>query len=330
MRGWEKKAPLVVEEEVEQAAPREKIKQVQLDGLVLLKIAKHCKDSSPEPVNGVLLGLDVDGVMEVTNCFPDLEDTAMTDQMINSHGNIDKNKCGWYQSRFSMHHNMSFNQFLVKFHHDWQKTLPNRVVLVYDPSRTAKGQLGMVAYRLTDQFMELSNSGDFSYTNFAKLGVDSTNIFDEIPIKIHNSHLVHGFLYELREQRTMSCYSDRLLFDPFTSIEKDLTFLSQRVDEYEHEQHRFQQGLREATRRKQEQVKRRTAENELRQAEGKEVLPIDEDAIMATVSPPSRRESYLIANQISQKSGEVISAARAGFSKLYLLQGLHEEEKKEA
>lgn len=322
-RGWEKKHVVVEEEEPEQVAPRARIRQVQVDGLVLLKIAKHCKDSSPEPVNGVLLGLDVDGVMEVTNCFPELDESTMK-QLINSHGNIDNYNCGWYQSRFSS----SFNQFLAKSQHDnWQKTLPNRVVLVYDPSKTSKGQLGVVAYRLTDQFMELSNTGDFSYTNFAKMQVNSTNIFEEIPIKIHNSHLVHGFLYELREKRTMSCYSNRLAFDPQSSIEKDLTFLSQRIDEYEHEQHRFQSGLREATRKKQEQVKRRTAENEKRQAEGKEPLPIDEEAILASVSPPSRQISYLIANQISQRAGEVINTARGGINKLYLLEGLHEEKK---
>lgn len=320
-RGWEKKRALVVEEEPEEVVPtRQKIRQVQLDGLVLLKIAKHCQDSSPEPVNGVLLGLDVDGVMEVTNCFPELDDTgsqSMTDLLINSHGNIDKNKCGWYQSRFS---SPPFNQFLVKGQHDWQKTLPNRLVLVYDPSRTSKGQLGIVAYRLTDQFMELSATGDFSYTNFAKSSVDSSNIFEEIPIKIHNSHLVHGFLYELREQRSMSCYSDRLSFDPFTPIEQDLTFLSQRIDEYEHEQHRFHSGLRDATRKKAEMVKRRAAENEKRQAEGKEPLSMEEETAL-----PSRQNSYLIANQISQGAQEVINAARCGFNKLYLLQGLHEE-----
>lgn len=316
-RGWEKKRAIVIEEEPEEVAPtRAKIKQVQLDGLVLLKIAKHCKDSAPEPVNGVLLGLDVDGVMEVTNCFPDLDD----DQLIASYGNIDKNKCGWYQSRFSS----SFNQFLVKSQVDWQKTLPNRVVLVYDPTRATRGQLGIVAYRLTDEFMELSNTGDYSYTNFAKFGVDSSNIFEEIPIKLHNSHLVHGFLYELREQRSMSCTTDRLSFDPFSSVKKDLTFLSQRIDEYEHEQHKFHSGLRDATRKRAELAKRRTAENEQRAADGKELLPVD-DLSVASASIPSRQNSYLIANQISQRAQEVINTARGGFNKLYLLQGLHED-----
>lgn len=37
---------------------------------VVLKIIKHCRESYPVDVTGQLLGLDVDGVLEVTNCFP--------------------------------------------------------------------------------------------------------------------------------------------------------------------------------------------------------------------------------------------------------------------
>lgn len=36
----------------------------------MLKIIKHCKELSPALVTGQLLGLDVGGELEVTNCFP--------------------------------------------------------------------------------------------------------------------------------------------------------------------------------------------------------------------------------------------------------------------
>jgi translation initiation factor 3 subunit H len=36
----------------------------------VLKIIKHCRESYPVDVTGQLLGLDVDGILEVTNCFP--------------------------------------------------------------------------------------------------------------------------------------------------------------------------------------------------------------------------------------------------------------------
>ncbi|KAI8887804.1 hypothetical protein K501DRAFT_268419 [Backusella circina FSU 941] len=48
----------------------EPLQSVQLDGLVVLKIIKHCRESYPSDVTGQLLGLDDKGSLEVTNCFP--------------------------------------------------------------------------------------------------------------------------------------------------------------------------------------------------------------------------------------------------------------------
>ena len=47
----------------------ETVEQVVLDGLVVLKIVKHCKEALPAVVSGKLLGLEFDGKVEVTNCF---------------------------------------------------------------------------------------------------------------------------------------------------------------------------------------------------------------------------------------------------------------------
>lgn len=35
-----------------------------------MKLIKHCRENLPDLVTGQLLGLDVGGVLEVTNCFP--------------------------------------------------------------------------------------------------------------------------------------------------------------------------------------------------------------------------------------------------------------------
>lgn len=35
-----------------------------------MKIIKHCRESYPNDVTGQLLGLDDQGTLEVTNCFP--------------------------------------------------------------------------------------------------------------------------------------------------------------------------------------------------------------------------------------------------------------------
>ena len=37
---------------------------------MLLKIIKHCKEFAPERASGILLGLDLDSRLEITNSFP--------------------------------------------------------------------------------------------------------------------------------------------------------------------------------------------------------------------------------------------------------------------
>lgn len=46
------------------------LRSVQLDGLAVLKIVKHCTECQPSLVTGQLLGLDIGTSLEVTNCFP--------------------------------------------------------------------------------------------------------------------------------------------------------------------------------------------------------------------------------------------------------------------
>lgn len=46
------------------------ITEVVIDGLALLKITKHCNENLPSMVAGSLLGIDIDGVVEITYAYP--------------------------------------------------------------------------------------------------------------------------------------------------------------------------------------------------------------------------------------------------------------------
>ncbi|MBA0566945.1 hypothetical protein Golob_011717 [Gossypium lobatum] len=84
------------------------LRVVQIEGLVILKIIKHCKEFSPALVTGQLLGLDVGSVLEVTNCFP--FPIREEDEEIEADGanyqlemmrclrevNVDNNTVGWF------------------------------------------------------------------------------------------------------------------------------------------------------------------------------------------------------------------------------------------
>jgi len=138
---------------------------VQLDGLALLKIIKHCKENVPDVCTGQLLGLEMSGRLEVTNCFPTLEETDDSDppyalEMLRKLRTInsDTTIVGWYQSAFL---GSFFTNAVVKAQYDYQVKIPNSVVIVYDPFRTTGGKLALKVYRLTNKFMKLYKKNDF-------------------------------------------------------------------------------------------------------------------------------------------------------------------------
>ena len=84
---------------------------VELDGLVVLKIIKHCQQALPTFVTGQLLGLDIGRTLEVTSAFPfpgkdsgesedDSADYQMEMMRCLREVNVDNNTVGWYQSTY--------------------------------------------------------------------------------------------------------------------------------------------------------------------------------------------------------------------------------------
>jgi translation initiation factor 3 subunit H len=81
-----------------------------------MKIIKQCRDFFPSLCSGHLLGLDVNGVLQVTNSYPlpssqeelppnanlDIERRRQQSVWIKSLGevNVDNNLVGWYQSAY--------------------------------------------------------------------------------------------------------------------------------------------------------------------------------------------------------------------------------------
>jgi translation initiation factor 3 subunit H len=92
------------------------VRIVQIAALVVMKIIKQCRDFFPSPSNGHLLGLDVNGVLQITNSYPlpsaqedlppnaNLELERRRQQAIwaknLSDVNVDNNMVGWYQSAY--------------------------------------------------------------------------------------------------------------------------------------------------------------------------------------------------------------------------------------
>uniref|UniRef100_A0A5B6Z2S2 Eukaryotic translation initiation factor 3 subunit H n=1 Tax=Davidia involucrata TaxID=16924 RepID=A0A5B6Z2S2_DAVIN len=282
------------------------LRVVQIEGLVILKIIKHCKEFSPALVTGQLLGLDVGSVLEVTSCFP--FPIREEDEEIEADGanyqlemmrclrevNVDNNTVGWYQSTLLG----SFQTVeLIETFMNYQENIKRCVCIIYDPSRSNQGVLALKALKLSDSFMDLYRNNNFTGEKLREKNLSWVDIFEEIPIKVSNSALISALI---------EC-----------------------MDDLSMEQQKFQFYYRNLSRQQAQQqawLQKRRAENMARKAAGEEPLPEEDPSnpVFKPIPEPSRLDSFLITNQIANYCNQINGVAGQSFSRLHLMKALHE------
>ena len=184
----------------------------------VLKIVKHCQESLPNLVAGTLLGLDVNGVLDITHAFPNPEPSKSNpannpstdeDNLANSPPsqvdgvdyslemlknlrvvNVDNNCVGFYQSiSLGTFNTAKLVEELFTYQAD-VTDLQVAVLILFDPIQTTRGNLVLKCLRLTDEAIDMLKSGKNSF-------LDPKHIFEEIPIKIKNSSLVKALLHNV-------------------------------------------------------------------------------------------------------------------------------------
>jgi translation initiation factor 3 subunit H len=168
------------------------LRAVQVEALVVMKIIKHCSQTFPTTATGAIVGMDVNGVLEITNCFPfPTVDTSSQDdshQQSNTNlaaaaprakanttyredmikllreVNVDANSVGWYTST-SMGNFVNLNTIENQFF--YQKELNERsIALVHDVSRSSQGSLELRAFRLSPTFMTAYKESKFTVEKY--------------------------------------------------------------------------------------------------------------------------------------------------------------------
>jgi len=165
------------------------LRAVQVEALVVMKVIKHSTQTFPTTATGSLVGMDKDGILEVTNCFPfptvdipqdghqELRDlaaaaprakanTGYQNEMIKMlrEVNIDAANVGWYTST-SMGAFVNLNTIENQFF--YQKEMNERTIaLVHDVSRTSQGSLSLRAFRLSPAFMAAYREGKFTVESY--------------------------------------------------------------------------------------------------------------------------------------------------------------------
>ena len=304
------------------------VEVIKLEGLVVLKIIKHCKQGLPELVTGQLLGLARGNTVEVTNCFP-FPHTQADEEAVDSGDNYqlemmkslrevnaDSNTVGWYQSCYL---GSTLSESVIESQFNYQNTIKKSFVLTYDPLQSStQGILALKALRLTDAFMELYKSQSFTQKSLDQARLSFNDIFEEINISISNSHLISAYLWEIEGNKTLSQIGLKGLdLSNTTFLEKNVEVIIEYIDDLNMEQLKYQNYHRSLG-KQQSQLQKRKLENNTRRANGEPELPEDD----IKLAPPSRLEHMLITNQINNHCQQVNRFANQSLTKLSLFNGL--------
>ncbi|KAJ1918315.1 hypothetical protein IWQ60_001399 [Tieghemiomyces parasiticus] len=310
------------------------VHSVQIEALVVMKILKHSREALPTPVSGQLLGLDVEDTLEITHSYPVPSGTNESAEEIAAYQvdmmqclrevNVDNNAVGWYQSA---HLDTVMEPSIIEMQYNYQRNLKKSVLLVYDLSRSTRGNVSLRAFRLTPAFMDLYAKGQFTVSSFSLAGVTHENMLTELPVVIRNSAMLNVLMHELEEpsatfdplsalatstgaQSAFTVGDDRdgsdqltshvglpavnpatldLTLDPY--MEKNLEHLLEGVEKYNLARHQYQYWQRGYAREQtkiQQYIQRRRLENASRIAAGQAPLPEEtEDQIAARFHVPT-------------------------------------------
>jgi len=315
-----------------------KIELVQIDGLVLMKLIKHCHEaerSGTAFVQGALLGLvsDSDTKLEVTHCFPfttvgeDLQDDGdfqLTMMRRLRQMNIDHQQVGWYQaSQFANF----LSPTLLESQFSYQTSIEESICLVFDTSKTAQGFVSLKAFRLTNEALKLVKEGDYTPDTVKDLNIGFENLLTEVPVVIRNSHLMNALLLELEEQVPLDIGGAQFM-DLGTSetLEAQLRVMMDALDELNSESLKFnkhQQLVLKQIQEKNKYIQRRTQENKQRIDRNEDPLPMEDlNKLFKSLPPPSRMNPLILSGTIQNTSEEVSEFCSQSMAKLFISEPL--------
>jgi len=314
------------------------IEVVQIDGLVVMKLIKHCHEleassSGSMIAQGALLGLVADTRLEITHCFPfpsgseetvDEEEFQLTMMRRLRQVNVDHQHVGWYQSS-------QFGNFLspqlLESQFSYQTSIEESVCLIFDTAKTSKGFLSVKAFRMTKEAIKMFKDGEFTPETIKDLKIGYENMFTQVPIVIKNSHLMNALLLEISEQLPLEVGGTQYLdLGTAHTLEGQLRAMMDCVDELNQESIKFnkhQNMQLKQIQEKQRYIQKRQLENQARAARGEDPLP-DEDVskMFKAGPPPSRLNPLILSGTISHTADEVSEFCSQSLAKLFLTEPL--------
>lgn len=248
------------------------------------------------------------------------------------HVNVDHLHVGWYQSSF---HGSFITKAFLDSQFNYQHSIEESVALIYDPHQTSQGFPSFKAYRLTRAMMELYKEGDFNVEGLKNSKFSFQNMFEEIPIYVKNSNLTNVLMCELNSGslqpgKKVDSFdvSSHLDLGATTSLQMTLRQLLSITDDMSQEINKYTNHQRQVFKQNQAKIQyqqKKQQENAQRVQRGEEALP-EEDLtkIFKPIPPPSRLDTLLISNQVTNYCKQVGQFSAQSLGKLFMAESFQE------
>lgn len=172
-----------------------------------MKLVKHASEVYPRAAAGPIMGFDVHAdVVKITSAYPfpyiteesspyrAKSNVKYQDDLISELKELNSAEqlLGWYQSSISG--KFITDSLLEALAYGQLRQSANAIVLVHDQVKAKYGVLSLRAFRLTKNFLEAYIANDFSVESLNSHQLSFDKIFEELPVQIHNNHLVSLYL----------------------------------------------------------------------------------------------------------------------------------------
>ncbi|WVQ81548.1 hypothetical protein IAT38_003672 [Cryptococcus sp. DSM 104549] len=357
------KVPQRLEGVVDVEAARE-IESVQLNSLVFLKMMKHSTDILPAPPAstlqqdrnappptelsshvdslGVLLGLDLDGAMEVDDCFalpggetgvggnsyaarllPHLEKVGTPDSPVGIYLSTHN---GGFATRVSIELLTAVEKAAGR---------GKAILVIHDAARAHGGDICVKAYKLGDGAREAAKKGRWDGQTLSEHGITASTLLSPLPINITSPALLAAFLSTLTAPAPDAPTTPQLanpsvpLPPSFSPLANPLptsltTYLQNTLDAltlHSHEANNVAFLTRQIAREKskhEQAIKDREEENARRRKQGLGEFPSIPEEIRGGTKEPSRLEMVCLGGTVEGIAKGMGAEAGKGLVRAYL------------
>ena len=227
--------------------------------------------------------------------------------------NVDHHHVGWYRS--NPYGSGQGTLETIDTQYMYQTQLEESVFLLLDPIRTQRGFLSLKAYRLTELAMKLCKESEFTPETLRNNKMSFDKFFEEIPIKIRNSHLISGLMCELDEELPIDEGKQFLDLGSFGTLEKSVQSLMKCVEDVS----KSANWQRQFVLRQQQIAK----ENGIRALKNEPLLTEDEmNKILKPPQPLQRLETLMNNCQTLNFCNQASTYAAQNIGKLFMSKAL--------